>query len=193
MITIKLRPGQDPIRAIQKMKSLLIIEDLFADLKRKRYFIKPCIAKRLKSKEAERKKKIQPRRVYANTEKCETCIEFIFAGSNQHYKKSTCLRCGAITREPKAPMRVATEDPSTCLHMRTNFQGSSKQTHRVHCLDCDTCVSEEPQEEYKDRKRRGLSKEDTPSDDRNPVLAQAENMCPQAKKIHPSMKTRSIF
>ena len=71
MITIKLRPGQDPIRAMQKMKSLLIIEDLFADLKRKRYFTKPCIAKRLKSKEAERKKKKEERRELRAIERAE--------------------------------------------------------------------------------------------------------------------------
>jgi len=71
MITIKLRPGQDLNRAMMKMKSLLIIEDLFADLKRKRYFTKPCIAKRLKSKEADRKNKKEERRVLRSIERAE--------------------------------------------------------------------------------------------------------------------------
>ena len=71
MITIKLRPGQDPNRAIQKLKRMIIEEELFAVLKRKRYFTKPCIAKRLKSKEAERKKKKEERKELRAIERAE--------------------------------------------------------------------------------------------------------------------------
>ena len=71
MITIKLRPGQDPIRAMQKLKSQIIVEDLFAVLKRKRYFTKPCIAKRLKRKEAERQRQKDLRREIRSLERAE--------------------------------------------------------------------------------------------------------------------------
>ena len=71
MITIKLRPGQDPNRAIQKLKSQIIVEELFAVLKRKRYFPKPCIAKRLKRKEAERQRQKDLRREIRQLERAE--------------------------------------------------------------------------------------------------------------------------
>ena len=72
MITIKLRPGQDPNRAIQKLKSQIIVEELFAVLKRKRYFTKPCIAKRLKREEAERQRKKDLRRDLKAIERAES-------------------------------------------------------------------------------------------------------------------------
>ena len=71
MITIKVRQGQDPNRAIQKLKNKLIEEGLFADLKRKRYFVKPCIAKRLKREEAERQRQKDLRREIRQLERAE--------------------------------------------------------------------------------------------------------------------------
>ena len=74
MITIKVRQGQDPNRAIQKLKNKLIEEGLFADLKRKRYFVKPCIAKRLKREEAERQRQKDFRRELRAAERQEDQI-----------------------------------------------------------------------------------------------------------------------
>ena len=54
MITIKVHAGQDPNRAIQKLKNKLISEGLFQELKRRRYYAKPSLKKRLKREEAAR-------------------------------------------------------------------------------------------------------------------------------------------
>ena len=54
MITIKIGHNQDPVRAIQKLKNKLISEGLFAELKRRRYYAKPSLKKRLKREEAAR-------------------------------------------------------------------------------------------------------------------------------------------
>ena len=54
MITIKIGYNQDPNRAIQKLKNKLIAEGLFAELKRRRYYAKPSLKKRLKREEAAR-------------------------------------------------------------------------------------------------------------------------------------------
>ena len=54
MITIKIGHNQDPNRAIQKLKNKLIAEGLFQELKRRRYYAKPSLKKRLKREEAAR-------------------------------------------------------------------------------------------------------------------------------------------
>ena len=54
MITIKIGHNQDPNRAIQKLKNKLICEGLFQELKRRRYYAKPSLKKRLKREEAAR-------------------------------------------------------------------------------------------------------------------------------------------
>ena len=54
MITIKVGHNQDPVRAMQKLKNKLIAEGLFAELKRRRYYAKPSLKKRLKREEAAR-------------------------------------------------------------------------------------------------------------------------------------------
>ena len=54
MITIKIGHNQDPNRAIQKLKNKLIQEGLFAELKRRRFYAKPSLKKRLKREEAAR-------------------------------------------------------------------------------------------------------------------------------------------
>ena len=54
MITIKIHAGQDPIRAMQKLKNKLIQEGLFQELKKRRYYAKPSLKKRLKREEAAR-------------------------------------------------------------------------------------------------------------------------------------------
>ena len=54
MITIKVRRGDDPNRAIQKLKNLIIKEGLYKELKDRRYHRKPSLKKRLKREEAAR-------------------------------------------------------------------------------------------------------------------------------------------
>ena len=54
MITIKVRRGDDPNRAIQKLKNLVIREGLYKELKDRRYFRKPSLKRRLKREEAAR-------------------------------------------------------------------------------------------------------------------------------------------
>ena len=54
MITIKIDHNQDPNRAVQKLKNKLISEGLFQELKRRRYYAKPSLKKRLKREEAAR-------------------------------------------------------------------------------------------------------------------------------------------
>ena len=54
MITIKVGHNTDPVRAIQKLKNKLIQEGLFQELKRRRFYAKPSLKKRLKREEAAR-------------------------------------------------------------------------------------------------------------------------------------------
>ena len=54
MITIKIGHNQDPLRAMQKLKNKLINEGLFQELKRRRFYAKPSLKKRLKREEAAR-------------------------------------------------------------------------------------------------------------------------------------------
>ena len=54
MITVKVRRGDDPNRAIQKLKNLVIREGMYKELKDRRYFRKPSLKKRLKREEAAR-------------------------------------------------------------------------------------------------------------------------------------------
>ena len=56
MITIKIGPKQDPKRSIQKLKNILINEGLFVELKKRKYYAKPSLKKRLKREEAARQR-----------------------------------------------------------------------------------------------------------------------------------------
>ena len=56
MITIKVGHNQDPARAMQKLKNKLIQEELFVELKKRRYYAKPSKKRRLKREEAERQR-----------------------------------------------------------------------------------------------------------------------------------------
>ena len=55
-ITIKVRRGDDPTRAMQKLKNLVIKEGLYKELKDRRYHRKPSLKKRLKREEASRQR-----------------------------------------------------------------------------------------------------------------------------------------
>ena len=54
MITIKLGHNKAPVRAMQKLKNRVIAEGLFQELKRRRFYAKPSLKKRLKREEAAR-------------------------------------------------------------------------------------------------------------------------------------------
>ena len=54
MITINVGHNQDPLRAVQKLKNKLIQEELFVELKKRRYYAKPSLKRRLKREEAAR-------------------------------------------------------------------------------------------------------------------------------------------
>ena len=56
MITIKIRHGQDPNKAFQKLKNILINEGLFEELKKRKSFVKASKRKRLKSENAAKQK-----------------------------------------------------------------------------------------------------------------------------------------
>ena len=56
MITIKVRRGDDPNRAMQKLKNLVIREGLYKELKDRRYHRKPSLKKRLKREDAVRQR-----------------------------------------------------------------------------------------------------------------------------------------
>ena len=56
MITIKVGHNQDPARAVQKLKNKLIQEELFVELKKRRYYAKPSLKRRLKKEEAEKQR-----------------------------------------------------------------------------------------------------------------------------------------
>ena len=71
MITIKVHAGQDPNRAIQKLKNKLISEGLFQELKRRRYYAKPSLKKRLKREEAARTRVKDQRKLLARARKEE--------------------------------------------------------------------------------------------------------------------------
>ena len=71
MITIKIGHNQDPTRAIQKLKNKLIAEGLFAELKRRRFYAKPSLKKRLKREEAARQRVKDYRKAVARARKEE--------------------------------------------------------------------------------------------------------------------------
>ena len=52
MISIKLRPKDNPERAITKLKNLVIKEGLYKTIKDNRYYRKPSLKKRIKREEA---------------------------------------------------------------------------------------------------------------------------------------------
>ncbi len=56
MITVKVGHGTDPIKAMQKLKNKLIKEELFIELKKRRFYAKPSLKRRLKKEEAERQR-----------------------------------------------------------------------------------------------------------------------------------------
>ena len=71
MITIKVGHNQDPTRAIQKLKNKLIQEGLFQELKRRRFYAKPSLKRRLKREEAARTRVKDFRKAVARARKEE--------------------------------------------------------------------------------------------------------------------------
>ena len=71
MITIKIGYNQDPVRAMQKLKNKVIAEGLFQELKRRRFYAKPSLRKRLKREEAARTRIKDQRKQIARARKEE--------------------------------------------------------------------------------------------------------------------------
>ena len=71
MITIKIGYNQDPHRAMQKLKNTLISEGLFQELKRRRFYAKPSLKRRLKREEAARTRVKDQRKLIARARKEE--------------------------------------------------------------------------------------------------------------------------
>ena len=71
MITIKIGYNQDPVRAMQKLKNKVIAEGLFQELKRRRFYAKPSLRKRLKREEAARTRVKDQRKLIARARKEE--------------------------------------------------------------------------------------------------------------------------
>ena len=71
MITIKVGYNQDPTRAMQKLKNKLIQEGLFAELKRRRFYAKPSLKRRLKREEAAKQRVKDYRKAVARARKEE--------------------------------------------------------------------------------------------------------------------------
>ena len=69
MITIKIGYNQDPVRAMQKLKNKVIAEGLFQELKRRRFYAKPSLRKRLKREEAARTRIKDHRKLIARARK----------------------------------------------------------------------------------------------------------------------------
>ena len=71
MITIKIGYNQDPMRAMQKLKNKVIAEGLFQELKRRRFYAKPSLKRRLKREEAARTRVKDQRKLIARARKEE--------------------------------------------------------------------------------------------------------------------------
>ena len=72
MITIKIGHNQqDLTRAMQKLKNKVIAEGLFQELKRRRFYAKPSLKKRLKREEAARTRVKDQRKLIARARKEE--------------------------------------------------------------------------------------------------------------------------
>ena len=56
MISVKVKYNESPQKALQKIKQIVSKEDIITVVKKKRYYMKPSVAKRLKSKEADRQR-----------------------------------------------------------------------------------------------------------------------------------------
>ena len=56
MISIKLKPYDNPDRAITKLKNMVIKEGLYKTVKDNRYYRKPSLKKKLKREEAARQR-----------------------------------------------------------------------------------------------------------------------------------------
>ena len=70
-ITIRIRRGDDPNRAMQKLKNLVIREGLYKELKDRRYHRKPSLKKRLKREEAARQRVKDQKKAIRNAQREE--------------------------------------------------------------------------------------------------------------------------
>ena len=56
MLSVKVRHNEPPERAISRLKNLVVKEGVLQAVKDKRYFVKPCIQRKLKREAAARQR-----------------------------------------------------------------------------------------------------------------------------------------
>ena len=95
---------------------------------------------------------------------CVDGCTWSYAGSNAYVEQKTCKICGYREKRTK-DKPLAVYSPETCPHQITDKRGSSKSMSRIYCLQCQSIVSEMPQQIARQRqetaKKIEASTEDT--------------------------------
>eukprot|EP00434_Breviolum_minutum_P004941 symbB.v1.2.004358.t1/scaffold240.1/size264318/14 len=95
---------------------------------------------------------------------CVDGCTWSYAGSNAYVEQKTCKICGYREKRSK-DKPLAIYSPETCPHQITDKRGSSKSMSRIYCLQCQSIVSEMPQQIARQRqetaKKIEASTEDT--------------------------------
>ena len=95
---------------------------------------------------------------------CAGGCNWSYSGSNAYIEQKTCKKCGFRERNKKESQKAAYR-AEECPHDITDKRGSSKTMSRVFCLQCQTVISEMPQEAARERqtaaRKVALGTEDT--------------------------------
>ena len=81
---------------------------------------------------------------------CKGGCLWSYSDSNAYVEQKTCKECG-FRKKNKKEMQQAAFRPEACPHEITDKKGSSKTMARTFCLQCQTCISEMPQTEARER------------------------------------------
>ena len=77
------------------------------------------------------------------------CKTFDRRGANAYFEVKTCKVCGFRTKTKKDTPK--TYEPDQCPHAITDKRGSSSSMSRIWCMQCNTFISEMPQELRRER------------------------------------------
>ena len=77
------------------------------------------------------------------------CKTFDRRGTNAYFEVKTCKVCGFRTKTKKDTPK--TYEPDQCPHAITDKRGSSSSMSRIWCMQCNTFISEMPQEPRRER------------------------------------------
>ena len=77
------------------------------------------------------------------------CKAFDRRGTNAYFEVKTCKVCGFRTKTKKDAPK--TYEPDQCPHAITDKRGSSSSMSRIWCMQCNTFISEMPQELRRER------------------------------------------